>query len=130
VKSNLPLLLRLKKKIKKSKVITVCITKRNVIINLARGDGTTLQRFSAGTEGYKDAKKRMAIARRGIARSISYKLKQRHLNKALLKFTGNARHRRHILRGLRTNGLRLIGRIMDTKLLPHNGCRKKSRKRR
>jgi ribosomal protein S11 len=108
---------------------TIRLKKNNMFINLIRENGETIKKFSAGTEKYKGAKKKTAIAKFDIATNIGIKLLALGYQNFSLRFTGNYRHRKSVIKGFKNAGIKFMGHMVDTRLGAHNGCKQRKERR-
>lgn len=108
---------------------TIKLTKHNIFLNVNNYKGDTLHKYSAGTEEYEGAKKKSTISKFDIATMIGTKLKILYIRRLRVRFTGRARYRRAVIKGLRSVKIRFYGEMSDTKQRAHNGCKLKKIRR-
>lgn len=127
---------RAKKKIKKKKVrkdigfgaAYIQSTFNNTIITITDQQGNTVCWASAGTSGFKGARKGTPFAAQLAAKEAAVKAKDYGVRYVDVKVKGPGAGRESAIRALQTNGLE-IKSIKDITPLPHNGCRVRKRRR-
>jgi len=127
---------RARKKVKKKKVrkdigfgaAYIQSTFNNTIITITDQQGNTVCWASAGTSGFKGARKGTPFAAQLAAKEAAVKAKDFGVRYVDVKVKGPGAGRESAIRALQTNGLE-IKSIKDITPLPHNGCRVRKRRR-
>ena len=117
-----------KKKVKKEigfGVAYVQSTFNNTIITITDQQGNTVCWSSAGTSGFKGARKGTPFAAQLAAKEAALKAKVRYVD---VKVKGPGAGRESAIRALQSSGLE-IKSIKDVTPIPHNGCRVRKRRR-
>lgn len=120
-----------KKKIKKEigfGAAYVQSTFNNTIITITDQQGNTVCWSSAGTSGFKGARKGTPFAAQLAAKEAALKAKDFGVRYVDVKVKGPGAGRESAIRALQTNGLE-IKSIKDVTPIPHNGCRVRKRRR-
>lgn len=100
----------------------------NTIITLTDDKGNVLSWSSAGSNGFKGARKATPYAAQISAEAAVEKVKVYGLERVHVYVKGVGSGREQAIRGLVAAGLNLIS-ITDVTPIPHNGCRKKKVRR-
>jgi small subunit ribosomal protein S11 len=103
-------------------------TFNNTIITITDQQGNTVCWASAGTSGFKGARKGTPFAAQLAAKEASLKAKEFGVRYVDVRVKGPGAGRESAIRALQTNGLE-IKSIKDVTPLPHNGCRVRKRRR-
>jgi small subunit ribosomal protein S11 len=103
-------------------------TFNNTIITVTDLQGNTLSWASAGSTGFKGAKKSTPYAAQIAARHAIEKAKQTGLEMVDVLISGVGAGREQAVRALPQLGLR-VSSIKDVTPIPHNGCRPKKIRR-
>lgn len=123
------------KKVKKK--IRVSVTKGNVyvkatfnntIVTITDKEGNVLAWASAGSSGFKGARKSTPYAAQVAAEKAVNSVKPYGMMKVSIFVKGVGPGREQAIRGLQSAGMD-IDAIIDTTPVPHNGCRKKKPRR-
>jgi small subunit ribosomal protein S11 len=125
-----------KKKTKKKKIrkeigfgaAYVQSTFNNTIITITDQQGNTVCWSSAGTSGFKGARKGTPFAAQLAAKEAALKAKDFGVRYVDVKVKGPGAGRESAIRALQANGLE-IKSIKDVTPIPHNGCRVRKRRR-
>ena len=122
-----------KKKTKVKRTVTkgkasIFSTFNNTIITLADEEGRVLSWSSAGTVGFKGAKKSTPFAASRAAEDAVSKSAKYGLQEVSVVIEGPGPGKQMALKGLRQAGLRITALVDGTKL-PHNGCRAPKKRR-
>jgi small subunit ribosomal protein S11 len=120
-----------KKKIKKEigfGAAYVQSTFNNTIITITDQQGNTVCWSSAGTSGFKGARKGTPFAAQLAAKDAALKAKDFGVRYVDVKVKGPGAGRESAIRALQANGLE-IKSIKDVTPIPHNGCRVRKRRR-
>jgi small subunit ribosomal protein S11 len=100
----------------------------NTIVTLSDMNGNVLITVSAGQCGFKGPKKATPYAAGVIVRTAAEKVKDYGLKEVAVMVKGIGGGREGAIRALQANNIEVIS-IRDVTPLPHNGCRKKKRRR-
>ncbi len=103
-------------------------TYNNTIISLTDRSGRVLAWSSAGSLGFKGAKKATPYAATQVVRDVVEKVKKHQLKDVDVFIKGIGSGREAAIRGLSNNGL-VIMSIQDVTPMPHNGCRQRKPRR-
>jgi len=120
-----------KKKIKKEigfGIAYIQSTFNNTIITITDQQGGTVCWASAGTAGFKGARKGTPFAAQLAAKDASSKAKDFGVRYVDVKIKGPGAGRESAIRALQANGIE-IKSIRDVTPIPHNGCRVRKRRR-
>ena len=120
-----------KKKQKKSVsvgIASVKTTLNNTIITISDLLGNTLCWASAGTSGFKGARKNTPFAAQSAARNVALKAIDLGLEKVEVVIKGRGNGRETSVRALKSAGLN-IASIEDKTNVAHNGCRPPKKRR-
>ena len=120
-----------KRKIRKNiarAIIYVKATFNNTLITVTDPNGETLCWESAGTCGFKGARKSTPFAAQRAAESVAAKARRFGVREVEVRVKGPGSGRESAITGLQSAGLR-IQSIEDVTPLPHNGCRPGKRRR-
>lgn len=100
----------------------------NTLITLTNARGQVLAWKSAGSVGFKGAKKATSFAASRVAEAISNICKKIGIEKISVLIRGVGAGRESAVRTLVAQGLNVIS-IKDVTPIPHNGCRPKKIRR-
>ena len=120
-----------KKKIRKNigkAIAHVNATFNNTIITVADLNGETLAWDSAGTVGFKGARKATPFAASRAAERVASKVKRMGVREVEVRVKGPGSGRESAITGLNSAGL-LISAVEDHTPIPHNGCRPRKQRR-
>lgn len=109
-------------------VIKIQSTFNNTIISISNLKGNVVGWTSAGSCGFKGAKKSTAFAAKTTAKLAARKSIDKGLKRAKVMVKGAGVGRDNALRGLAEAGLD-IAFIRDVTSIPHNGCRPRKKRR-
>ena len=116
------------KKLVKSGIAVISSSLNNTIITITDPLGNTLCWSSAGTSGFKGARKKTAFAAQLTGQKISEKAKEFGLEKLEILVRGRGKGRESAIRALKAGGFTFLN-LQDQTPLPHNGCRPPKRRR-
>lgn len=127
---------RAKRKVRKKKVrkeigfgvAHIQATFNNTLITITDQQGNTVCWTSAGTSGFKGARKGTPFAAQLAAREIASKAKEYGVRYVDVRIKGPGSGRESAIRALQGAGLE-IKSIRDVTPIPHNGCRVRKRRR-
>lgn len=100
----------------------------NTIVTITDLSGDVIAWSSAGSSGFKGARKATPYAAQVAAESAANKAKVYGLEKATVYVKGTGNGRDQAIRGIHSAGIG-ITLITDVTPIPHNGCRKKKQRR-
>ncbi len=100
----------------------------NSIITLTDLSGHVLMWESAGTTGFKGARKATPFAASAAALEVAKKAVALGLNQVQAFVKGPGAGRDAAVKSLKSGGLEIVS-IADVTPIPHNGCRPKKRRR-
>ena len=120
-----------KKKLRKGVtkgVAHVKATFNNTIVTITDTNGETISWASAGTMGFKGARKSTPFAAGRAAEKAAVEAKKHGMMEVEVKVKGPGSGREQAILQLQNNGLKISG-IEDVTPLPHNGCRPPKKRR-
>lgn len=103
-------------------------TFNNTIIAITDQEGNVLAWGSAGTIGFKGAKKSTPYAAQIAAQDVARRAKEMGLKELIVMVKGPGPGREAAIRSLQGAGLS-VRSVKDVTPLPHNGCRPRKRRR-
>ncbi|MGD1917298.1 MAG: 30S ribosomal protein S11 [Phycisphaerales bacterium] len=119
------------KKVRKNVVrgiIHVKATSNNTMITITDTNGETLAWDSAGTIGFKGARKATPFAATRAGESVGHKVRKMGLTEAEVRIRGTGGGREAAVNGVVSTGIRVTA-IEDHTPVPHNGCRPPKKRR-
>lgn len=120
-----------KKKVRKGVtrgIAFVSSTFNNTIVTITDLDGATLSWASAGTMGFKGARKSTPFAAGRAAEKAASEARKHGMVEVEVRVKGPGAGREQAILNLQHAGLKVTG-IEDTTPLPHNGCRPPKKRR-
>lgn len=108
--------------------IYITATFNNTLVTVTDEKGNTIAWGTAGSSGFKGARKSTPFAATTTLEKVMEKVKQAGLAEAQCFIKGPGPGRDSALRVLRNSGIR-ITMIADVTPVPHNGCRPKKRRK-
>jgi small subunit ribosomal protein S11 len=120
-----------RKKVKKEigfGVANIQSTFNNTIVTITDQQGNTVCWASAGSAGFKGARKGTPFAAQLAAKEVSSRAKEFGVRYVDVRIKGPGAGRESAIRALQANGLE-IKSIKDVTPIPHNGCRVRKRRR-
>jgi small subunit ribosomal protein S11 len=120
-----------KKKIRKNVlkgVVHIKATFNNTMITITDPNGETLCWDSAGTVGFKGARKSTPFAATRASERCAVKAKRMGMREVEVHVRGPGPGRESAITALQANGLKVTA-IEDHTPIPHNGCRPRKRRR-
>jgi small subunit ribosomal protein S11 len=120
-----------KKKVRKNilkAIAHVQATFNNTLITITDMNGETLCWDSAGTVGFKGARKSTPFAATRAAEKVAIKAKRLGVREVEVRVKGPGPGRESAITALQNNGLSVTA-IEDHTPIPHNGCRAPKRRR-
>ncbi|RMD62852.1 MAG: 30S ribosomal protein S11 [Planctomycetota bacterium] len=109
-------------------VVNVKATFNNTIVSIADPNGEVIAWDSAGTMGFKGARKATPFAATRAAESAASKARKMGMIEVEVKIKGIGPGREAAINGLAGAGLRVTA-LEDHTPVPHNGCRPRKRRR-
>jgi small subunit ribosomal protein S11 len=103
-------------------------TFNNTLITITDPNGDTLIRESAGTMGFKGARKSTPFAAQRAAEQAASKARKLGVVEVEVRVRGPGSGRESAITALQGAGLRILS-IEDVTPIPHNGCRARKRRR-
>ena len=103
-------------------------TFNNTIITLTDPDGNVIASGSAGTVGFKGARKGTAFAAQRAAETAARRGIEHGLRQVEVYIRGPGTGREAAIRALQAMGI-MVTSIRDVTPIPHNGCRPPKRRR-
>ena len=120
-----------KKKIRKNVIKGIAHIRasfNNTMITITDINGETLAWDSAGTVGFKGARKATPFAASRAAEKVAVKVKRMGMREVEVHVRGPGAGRESAITALQNNGLR-ISAVEDHTKIPNNGCRPRKRRR-
>jgi len=120
-----------KKKVRRSVakgIVHIKATFNNTIITITDTNGDVLCSDSAGTLGFKGAKKSTPFAAQRAAETAAQKARKMGLSEVEVRVKGPGSGRESAINALQGAGLRVVS-IEDCTPIPHNGCRPRKKRR-
>ena len=108
--------------------VYVTASYNNTLLTLTDATGNVLAQSSAGGCGFKGSRKATPYAATVAAEKLMEKASAYGVQKVNIFVKGVGTGREQAVRGLQSAGLELEA-IFDTTPIPHNGCRKRKRRR-
>jgi small subunit ribosomal protein S11 len=103
-------------------------TQNNTLVTISDMNGETVCWDSAGTIGFKGARKSTPFAATRAGESAGQKAKKLGMSEVEVRIKGSGSGRESAVNGLVSTGLRVTA-IEDHTPVPHNGCRPPKRRR-
>jgi small subunit ribosomal protein S11 len=100
----------------------------NTIITVTEPNGDVISWASAGASGFRGARKATPYAAQIAAENAIQKAQIYGFERAHIYIKGVGSGREQSMRGITANNVELLS-ITDVTSMPHNGCRKKKRRR-
>jgi small subunit ribosomal protein S11 len=119
------------KKIRKNVVrgiVHIKATQNNTLVTVTDMNGETIAWDSAGTMGFKGARKSTPFAATRAGESAGQKARKLGMSEVEVRIRGAGSGRESAVNGLVSTGLRVTA-IEDHTPVPHNGCRPTKRRR-
>jgi small subunit ribosomal protein S11 len=109
-------------------VVHIKATFNNTMVTITDPSGETIAWASAGTVGFKGARKSTPFAAGRAAEKAASEARKHGMVEVEVKVKGPGTGREQAILNLQNAGLKVIG-IEDVTPLPHNGCRPPKRRR-
>jgi small subunit ribosomal protein S11 len=103
-------------------------TQNNTIVTITDTNGETVCWDSAGTIGFKGARKSTPFAATRAGESAGQKARKIGMSEIEIRIRGSGSGRESAVNGLVSTGLRVTA-VEDHTPVPHNGCRPAKRRR-
>ena len=103
-------------------------TQNNTLVTITDMNGETLCWDSAGTIGFKGARKSTPFAATRAGESAGQKARKLGMSEVEVRIKGSGSGRESAVNGLVSTGVRVTA-IEDHTPVPHNGCRPSKRRR-
>ncbi|MCC5823248.1 MAG: 30S ribosomal protein S11 [Phycisphaerales bacterium] len=119
------------KKIRKNVVRGVAhikATHNNTLVTITDTNGETLAWDSAGTIGFKGARKSTPFAATRAGEQVGQKVRKMGMTEIEVRITGTGAGRENAVSGMVSTGLRVTA-VEDRTPVPHNGCRPRKKRR-
>ena len=100
----------------------------NTIVTITDANGEALCWDSAGTIGFKGARKSTPFAATRAAEACGQKARKMGMSEVEIRIRGAGSGRESAVNGLVSTGLR-VSAVEDHTPVPHNGCRPRKRRR-
>ncbi len=126
--ANLPKTKKKQKKVVPIGIANIKSTFNNTIITISDIFGNTICWSSAGTSGFKGARKNTPFAAQSAARNVALKALEVGMEKIEVIIKGRGNGRETSIRALKATGLNILS-IEDRTGVPHNGCRPPKKRR-
>lgn len=108
--------------------VYITATFNNTLVTITDRNGNTISWGSAGSSGFKGARKATPYAATVAVEQVAKKAIDHGLREVEVYIKGPGVGRDSALRGLKAAGL-IISLIADVTPIPHNGCRPKKKRR-
>lgn len=103
-------------------------THNNTMITITDMNGETIAWDSAGTIGFKGARKATPFAATRAAEQVAQKVRKMGMHEIEVRIKGTGSGRESAVTALAAQGLRVIA-VEDRTAVPHNGCRPRKKRR-
>ncbi len=103
-------------------------TQNNTLITITDTNGETLAWDSAGTIGFKGARKATPFAATRAGENVGQKVRKMGLSEVEVRIKGTGPGREAAVNGLVSTGVRVTA-VEDHTPVPHNGCRPRKKRR-
>lgn len=109
-------------------ILHVKATQNNTIVTVTDMAGETLAWDSAGTIGFKGARKATPFAATRAGEQVGHKVRKMGMAEVEVRIKGTGAGRESAVTGMASTGIRVTA-IEDRTPIPHNGCRPRKRRR-
>ena len=103
-------------------------TQNNTVVTVTDTNGETLAWDSAGTIGFKGARKATPFAATRAGENVGQKVRKMGMSEVEVRVKGTGSGRESAVNGLVSTGIRVTA-IEDHTPVPHNGCRPRKKRR-
>lgn len=100
----------------------------NTIITVTNLNGDTLAASSAGAHGFKGARKATSFAAQQAAEHVAKLMLERKMERVAIRISGPGQGRESAARAFSNVGMD-VSEITDCTPNPHNGCKRKKKRR-
>ncbi len=116
------------KKVAAKAIVYIKATFNNTIVTFTDQYGNVICSSSAGTVGFKGARKSTPFAAQRAAENAAYRAKKMGVMEVEVRVKGPGSGRESAITALQGAGLR-VAAIEDVTPIPHDGCRPKKKRR-
>ena len=109
-------------------IVHIRASQNNTMVTITDANGETLAWDSAGTMGFKGARKSTPFAATRAGESAGQKARKMGMSEVEIRIKGSGAGRESAVNGLVSSGLR-VSAVEDHTPVPHNGCRPRKRRR-
>ncbi|MBI1190349.1 MAG: 30S ribosomal protein S11 [Tepidisphaera sp.] len=109
-------------------IVHIRATSNNTIVTITDMNGETVCWDSAGTIGFKGARKSTPFAATRAAETAAGKARKMGMSEVEIRIKGSGSGRESAVNGLVAAGMRVTA-VEDHTPVPHNGCRPRKRRR-
>lgn len=109
-------------------IANVKASQNNTIVTITDMNGETLAWDSAGTIGFKGARKSTPFAATRAGESAAQKARKLGMSEVEVRIKGSGAGRESAVNGVVSTGMRVTA-VEDRTPVPHNGCRPPKRRR-
>lgn len=109
-------------------IVHVKATQNNTIVTITDMAGETLAWDSAGTIGFKGARKATPFAATRAGEQVGQKVRKLGMAEVEVRIKGTGAGRESAVTGVASAGIRVTA-VEDRTPIPHNGCRPRKRRR-
>lgn len=109
-------------------IVHIRATSNNTIVTITDMNGETICWDSAGTIGFKGARKSTPFAATRAAETSAGKARKMGMSEVEIRIKGSGAGRESAVNGLVAAGMRVTA-VEDHTPVPHNGCRPRKRRR-
>lgn len=99
-----------------------------MILSLTDTGGAVKAWTSAGSVGFKNARKSLPVAAEKAAEELAQKAIKLGYGSAEVKLKGVGNNKQYVVQSLGSSGLKLT-KLMDVTPIPYNGCRRPKKRR-
>lgn len=103
-------------------------TQNNTMVTVTDTNGETIAWDSAGTIGFKGARKSTPFAATRAGEQVGQKVRKMGMTEIEVRITGTGAGRENAVSGMVSTGLRVTA-VEDRTPVPHNGCRPRKKRR-
>lgn len=103
-------------------------TQNNTLVTITDMNGETICWDSAGTIGFKGARKATPFAATRAGEQVGHKVRKMGMAEVEVRIKGTGAGRESAVTGMASTGIRVTA-IEDRTPVPHNGCRPRKRRR-
>ncbi|MFA6044248.1 MAG: 30S ribosomal protein S11 [Phycisphaerales bacterium] len=109
-------------------IVHIRATSNNTLVTITDMNGETICWDSAGTIGFKGARKSTPFAATRAAETSAGKARKMGMSEVEIRIKGSGAGRESAVNGLVAAGMRVTA-VEDHTPVPHNGCRPRKRRR-